>query len=147
MAAVLFRLIAPVKSMLAPVLLVRLIAELALLPVRFPLNVTVPLERLATLTMVPVLPLIVAATVMLPPAAPVSETPLVLPWTSRLGPIVAVVIASPEMPAVVLAVPVTPALTSLDVDAVGQGDTDATDGAVEHVRVGRPRGCDEGGGR
>ena len=48
---------------------------------------------------------------MLPPAAPVRAMPVVLPWTSWLGPIVAVVIAVPEIPAVVLAVPVTPALT------------------------------------
>ena len=49
------------------------------MPLMSPLKVTVPLVRLATLTAVAVLPLIVAPTVMLPPAAPLSVTPVVLP--------------------------------------------------------------------
>ena len=73
---------------------------------------------------------------MLPPAAPLSETPVVLPWISWLAPIVAVVIAGAGDAGRARRAGDT-GVDPLDVDAVGQGDADATDGAVADVRVGR----------
>ena len=72
---------------------------------------------------------------MLPPAAPVSVMPVALPWTSWLGPIVAVVIGGAGDAGGVAGGAGDAGVDALDVDAVGQRDPDATDGAVADVRV------------